>query len=287
MDNFEAAIIKAASPSNRPPKDQPVAPSLGLILEEHFTPRYSPCARQRMWAVRNRQPISIMATAFNLLILLGGIRSLNAFAPLDVSSHHISVDSCAEPADHGSCRRTISARYGAVVEDPLLQRTGSFYYYAAHVTVAVWLLLDLWRYIGRDSAVLDYLLGFHSAARERARLRAFLLLLCCLAGASALAAMPRAPAHVQQQIAASRATNPRMVGNEVVRVEIELEQGEPIEKALRRFRKASNACGHLRILRNRKTFESAHDKKIRKTKESSMRLARARRSARSRAAAGF
>ena len=40
MDNFEAAIIKAASPSNRPPKDQPVAPSLGLILEEHFTPRY-------------------------------------------------------------------------------------------------------------------------------------------------------------------------------------------------------------------------------------------------------
>ena len=60
-----------------------------------------------------------------------------------------------------------------------------------------------------------------------------------------------------------------------------------IEKALRRFRKASNNCGHLRILRNRKTFENAHDKKIRKAKESAMRLARARRSARSRAAAGF
>tara|TARA_B110001452_G_scaffold184730_1_gene155330 strand:+ start:1206 stop:2057 length:852 start_codon:yes stop_codon:yes gene_type:complete len=190
MDNFEAAIIEAASPSNRPPKVQPVAPSLGLILEEHFTPRYSPCARQRMWAVRNRQPISIMATAFNLLILLGGIRSLNAFAPLDVSSHHISAASCAEPADHGSCRRTISARYGAVVEDPLLQRTGSFYYYAAHVTVAVWLLLDLWRYIGRDSAVLDYLLGFHSAARERARLRAFLLLLVPYAHLLALYCLP-------------------------------------------------------------------------------------------------
>ena len=42
-------------------------------------------------------------------------------------------------------------------------------------------------------------------------------------------------------------------------------------------------CGHLRILRNRKTFESAHDKKIRKTKEQSMRLARARRSARAKA----
>jgi len=60
-----------------------------------------------------------------------------------------------------------------------------------------------------------------------------------------------------------------------------------IEKALRRFRKQTNACGHLRILRNRKTFENAHDKKIRKNKEAMMRSARARRSARSRAAAGF
>ena len=40
--------------------------------------------------------------------------------------------------------------------------------------------------------------------------------------------------------------------------------------------------GHLRILRNRKTFESAHDKKIRKTKESAMRLARSSRAARRR-----
>eukprot|EP00326_Haptolina_ericina_P002541 CAMPEP_0181208994 /NCGR_PEP_ID=MMETSP1096-20121128/22419_1 /TAXON_ID=156174 ORGANISM="Chrysochromulina ericina, Strain CCMP281" /NCGR_SAMPLE_ID=MMETSP1096 /ASSEMBLY_ACC=CAM_ASM_000453 /LENGTH=127 /DNA_ID=CAMNT_0023300105 /DNA_START=115 /DNA_END=498 /DNA_ORIENTATION=+ len=55
-----------------------------------------------------------------------------------------------------------------------------------------------------------------------------------------------------------------------------------LEKALRRFRKATNMCGHLRILRNRKTFESSHDKMIRKTKEQSMRLARARRSARAR-----
>ena len=115
-------------------------------------------------------------------------------------------------------------------------------------------------------------------------LRVLVLLLACLSGASALLATPRAPIR-QQQVAASRLASAEMA--EVVRVEIELENGEPIEKALRRFRKASNACGHLRILRNRKTFENAHDKKIRKTKESSMRLARARRSARSRAAAGF
>ena len=64
--------------------------------------------------------------------------------------------------------------------------------------------------------------------------------------------------------------------------QVELEQGEPIEKALRRFRKGANMCGHLRILRNRRTFENSHDKKIRKTKEAAMRAARARRSARAR-----
>ena len=60
-----------------------------------------------------------------------------------------------------------------------------------------------------------------------------------------------------------------------------------IEKALRRFRKASNAVGHLRILRNKKTFESSHEKQKRKDKEAVMRMARARRAARSKAAAGF
>merc|ERR1712050_155249 len=79
--------------------------------------------------------------------------------------------------------------------------------------------------------------------------------------------------------ALTRASSPQM--RDVVRVQIDIEQGEPLEKALRRFRKASNQVGHLRILRNRKTFESSHDKKIRKTKEASMRLARARRAARS------
>ena len=115
-------------------------------------------------------------------------------------------------------------------------------------------------------------------------MKLFVLLLSCLACASGLLAAPR---FSQQQLAARRVAASPVMGNQVERVVIELEQGEPIEKALRRFRKASNNVGHLRILRNRKTFENSHDKKIRKTKESAMRLARARRSARSRAAAGF
>merc|ERR1719331_2480126 len=110
------------------------------------------------------------------------------------------------------------------------------------------------------------------------------LLVLCLAGASAFVALPTPQ---QQQLSSSRAATAPTMLQSPARVEIELEDGEPIEKALRRFRKASNNSGHLRLLRNRKTFENAHDKKIRKAKESAMRLARARRSARSRAAAGF
>ncbi|EOD16541.1 hypothetical protein EMIHUDRAFT_459150 [Emiliania huxleyi CCMP1516] len=37
--------------------------------------------------------------------------------------------------------------------------------------------------------------------------------------------------------------------------------------AIVRFKRATNQVGHLRILRNRKTFENNHDKKIRKKKE--------------------
>ena len=50
-----------------------------------------------------------------------------------------------------------------------------------------------------------------------------------------------------------------------------------MEKALRRFRKGVHMSGHRRVLRNRKQFESNHDKQIRKDKESAMRRARARR----------
>merc|ERR1719230_517765 len=93
--------------------------------------------------------------------------------------------------------------------------------------------------------------------------RLLALALCFLASASALVASPLArPAAA----VSARAASPLM--RDVIRVQIDIEQGEPLEKALRRFRKASNMCGHLRILKNRKT------------KEASMRLARARRSAR-------
>lgn len=48
---------------------------------------------------------------------------------------------------------------------------------------------------------------------------------CLFASASALLAAPRVPMQ-SQQLAAARSAAPAMI-NEVVRVEIELEQGEP------------------------------------------------------------
>ena len=107
-------------------------------------------------------------------------------------------------------------------------------------------------------------------------LRACLLLV--LACASGLVM----PSTLQGRALAVPARSSVQMKREVVRVEVEIEQGEPLEKALRRFRKATNMCGHLRILRNRRQFESTHDKQIRKEKESLMRLARARRSMRAR-----
>uniref|UniRef100_A0A7S0NUK9 30S ribosomal protein S21 n=1 Tax=Calcidiscus leptoporus TaxID=127549 RepID=A0A7S0NUK9_9EUKA len=114
-------------------------------------------------------------------------------------------------------------------------------------------------------------------------MRAFVLLaLSCLASASALVLSAPAAALRTTAAPARAPARPVMNNNQVVRVEVEIENGEPLEKALRRFRKATNMSGHLRLLRNRKTFESTHDKKIRKEKESLQRLARARRSARAR-----
>ncbi|EOD10270.1 hypothetical protein EMIHUDRAFT_465288 [Emiliania huxleyi CCMP1516] len=90
------------------------------------------------------------------------------------------------------------------------------------------------------------------------------LLLLGLASASALLAP------VSRAVAPPRTAAPLMK-EAVTRIEIE---------AIVRFKRATNQVGHLRILRNRKTFENNHDKKIRKKKEALMRAARARRSRR-------
>ena len=46
--------------------------------------------------------------------------------------------------------------------------------------------------------------------------------------------------------------------------------GEPIESALRRFKREVNKSGHLMELRHRRYFENSQEKKKRKVKEGAL-----------------
>lgn len=47
--------------------------------------------------------------------------------------------------------------------------------------------------------------------------------------------------------------------------------GEPVDSALRRFKREVNKSGHLMELRHRKHFENSQEKRKRKVKEGRMR----------------
>lgn len=54
-------------------------------------------------------------------------------------------------------------------------------------------------------------------------------------------------------------------------IKVNVGDGEPIESALRRFKREVNKSGHLMELRHRKHFENSQDKIKRKKKEAGMR----------------
>lgn len=56
-----------------------------------------------------------------------------------------------------------------------------------------------------------------------------------------------------------------------VKIKVNVGDGEPIESALRRFKREVNKSGHLMELRHRKHFENSQDRKKRKIKEARMR----------------
>ena len=56
-----------------------------------------------------------------------------------------------------------------------------------------------------------------------------------------------------------------------VSVKVDVGEGEPIESALRRFKREVNKSGHLMELRHRRYFENSQEKKKRKVKEGRMR----------------
>lgn len=56
-----------------------------------------------------------------------------------------------------------------------------------------------------------------------------------------------------------------------VKVKVQVGDGEPIESAIRRFKREVNKSGHLMELRHRRHFENSQDRKKRKIKEARMR----------------
>lgn len=56
-----------------------------------------------------------------------------------------------------------------------------------------------------------------------------------------------------------------------VKVKVDVGDGEPIESALRRFKREVNKSGHLMELRHKRYFENSQDRKKRKIKEARMR----------------
>ena len=56
-----------------------------------------------------------------------------------------------------------------------------------------------------------------------------------------------------------------------VKIKVDVGDGEPIESALRRFKREVNKSGHLMELRHKRYYENSQEKKKRKIKEGRMR----------------
>jgi ribosomal protein S21 len=57
-----------------------------------------------------------------------------------------------------------------------------------------------------------------------------------------------------------------------VNIKVNVGDGEPVESALRRFKRAVSNSGHLMELRHKRYFENSQERKIRKVKEARMRI---------------
>ena len=66
---------------------------------------------------------------------------------------------------------------------------------------------------------------------------------------------------------------PRTTTTELaVKIKVNVGDGEPIESALRRFKRAVSNSGHLMELRHKRYFENSQERQIRKVKEARMRI---------------
>lgn len=56
-----------------------------------------------------------------------------------------------------------------------------------------------------------------------------------------------------------------------VKIRVDVGDGEPIESALRRFKRAVNKSGHMMELRHKRYFENSQERQKRKIREAGMR----------------
>eukprot|EP00584_Thalassiosira_punctigera_P014646 CAMPEP_0172548994 /NCGR_PEP_ID=MMETSP1067-20121228/18174_1 /TAXON_ID=265564 ORGANISM="Thalassiosira punctigera, Strain Tpunct2005C2" /NCGR_SAMPLE_ID=MMETSP1067 /ASSEMBLY_ACC=CAM_ASM_000444 /LENGTH=111 /DNA_ID=CAMNT_0013336305 /DNA_START=107 /DNA_END=442 /DNA_ORIENTATION=+ len=83
------------------------------------------------------------------------------------------------------------------------------------------------------------------------------LLIACLIAAMATAFVPASTPLTRSAVPAS----PTELG---VNIKVSVGEGEPIESALRRFKREVNKSGHLMDLRHKRYFENSQERKKRK-----------------------
>merc|ERR1711862_430129 len=91
-------------------------------------------------------------------------------------------------------------------------------------------------------------------------------LLVCLVAAMAVAFVPVPTPFARNAIPTALSAKGKAL------VKVEVGEGEPIESALRRFKREVTKSGHLMELRHRRYFENSQEKKKRKIKEGRMRI---------------
>jgi small subunit ribosomal protein S21 len=67
------------------------------------------------------------------------------------------------------------------------------------------------------------------------------------------------------------AVTPRVPTDLCVNIKVQLGETEPIESAIRRFKREVNKSGHLMELRHRRHFENSQERAKRKVKEARLR----------------
>lgn len=80
------------------------------------------------------------------------------------------------------------------------------------------------------------------------------------------------PKQKKSKIKKARTTDSYSATELNVKIRVAVGDGEPVESAIRRFKREVNKSGHLGVLRHKRYFENSQEKKKRKIKEARLRI---------------